>query len=85
MKEAYELICEFFLSLNKDNDIYPGVQPGDNGQSLMLGGKTKDGSYLFNDISRMSLKASEELKLIDFNIINLLVVILYLEFIWLYT
>ena len=63
--EAYELICEFFLSLNKDNDIYPGVQPGDNGQSLMLGGKTKEGSYLFNDISRMSLKASEELKLID--------------------
>lgn len=65
LKEAYELICEFFLSLNKDNDIYPGVQPGDNGQSLMLGGLTQDGSYLFNDISKMSLKASEELKLID--------------------
>lgn len=64
-EEAYELICEFFLSLNKDNDIYPGVQPGDNGQSLMLGGLTQDGSYLFNDISKMSLKASEELKLID--------------------
>lgn len=64
-QEAYDLLNEFFLSLNIDNDIYPGVQPGDNGQSLMLGGKTWDGSYLFNDISRMSLKASEDLKLID--------------------
>ena len=64
-KEAFELVSEFFLSLNKDNDIYPGVQPGDNGQSLMLGGKTKNGDYVFNLISQMSLKASEELKLID--------------------
>lgn len=64
-EEAYELIYEFFLSLNKDNDIYPGVQPGDNGQSLMLGGKTSDGSYLFNIISSLSLKASRQLKLID--------------------
>ena len=64
-KQAYELLVEFFLSLNKDDDIYPGVQPGDNGQSLMLGGLLKDGAYLFNDISRMSLEACEELKLID--------------------
>ncbi len=64
-REAYELLSEFFLSLNKDNDIYPGVQPGDNGQSLMLGGKTKSGSYLFNAVSRMSLEACEELRLID--------------------
>ena len=64
-EEAFELLSEFFLSLNKDNDIYPGVQPGDNGQSLMLGGKTKDGTYVFNLVSQMSLKVSEELKLID--------------------
>ena len=64
-EEAYQLLVEFFLSLNKDNDIYPGVQPGDNGQSLMLGGRQLDGSYLFNDISVMSLQACEELKLID--------------------
>ena len=63
--QAYELINEFFLSLNKDNDIYPGVQPGDNGQSLMLAGKTLDGSYLFNEISKLSLLACEDLKLID--------------------
>jgi len=65
IERAYDLLVEFFLSLNKDNDIYPGVQPGDNGQSLMLGGKTQDGTYLFNEISKLSLKASEELKLID--------------------
>lgn len=65
LDEAYELYVEFFMSLNKDNDIYPGIQPGDNGQSLMLGGLLIDGSYLFNDITKMSLKASEELKLID--------------------
>ena len=63
--EAYELMAEFFLALNKDNDIYPGVQPGDNGQSLMLGGRTQTGSYLFNEVSKLALKACEELKLID--------------------
>ena len=65
LEQAYDLIYEFFLSLNKDNDIYPGVQPGDNGQSLMLGGLTKDGTYLFNEISSLSLKASRQLRLID--------------------
>jgi len=30
--EAYELLCELFISFNKDNDLYPGVQQGDNGQ-----------------------------------------------------
>ena len=37
---AEELLAEFFISLNKDSDLYPGVQQGDNGQSLMLGGVT---------------------------------------------
>ena len=36
--EAQELLEEFFISLNKDSDLYPGIQQGDNGQSLMLGG-----------------------------------------------
>ena len=31
-------------SLNKDSDLYPGVQQGDNGQSLMLGGVRPDGA-----------------------------------------
>lgn len=62
---ALELVEEFFLSLNRDSDLYPGVQQGDNGQSLMLAGKTKDGSYGFNLLSELSLTASRELKLID--------------------
>lgn len=64
-EEALELVEEFFLSLNRDSDLYPGVQQGDNGQSLMLAGKTKDGSYGFNLLSELSLTASRELKLID--------------------
>lgn len=64
-EEALELVEEFFLSLNRDSDLYPGVQQGDNGQSLMLGGRTKDGSYGFNELSEMCLTASRELKLID--------------------
>lgn len=63
--EALELVEEFFLSLNLDSDLYPGVQQGDNGQSLMLGGRTQDGSYGFNLLSRLCLLASRELKLID--------------------
>ena len=35
--EAEELLAEFFISLNKDSDLYPGVQQGDNGQSAHPG------------------------------------------------
>lgn len=65
MDEAQDLLEEFFLSLNRDSDLYPGVQQGDNGQSLMLGGKTLDGNSGFNVLSEMCLKASRNLKLID--------------------
>lgn len=41
------------------------MQQGDNGQSLVLGGRNANGEYLFNDLSRMCLQASYELKLID--------------------
>ena len=62
---ALELLEEFFLSLSRDSDLYPGVQQGDNGQSMMLGGKTKSGASGFNTLSRLCLIASRELKLID--------------------
>lgn len=62
---ALELIEEFFISLNKDSDLYTGMQQGDNGQSMMLGGYNKDGSDCFNDLSDLCLQASLELKLID--------------------
>ena len=62
---ALELIEEFFLSCNRDSDLYIGVQQGDNGQSLMLGGVDRDGKDAFNDLSRLCLKASCELAVID--------------------
>lgn len=64
-EEAFTCIEEFFLSCNIDNDLYPGVQQGDNGQSLMLGGVDQEGNDCFNELSEMCLRASRELKLID--------------------
>ena len=64
-KEAYELILEFFLMCNKDSDLYVGMQQGDNGQSIVLGGRDREGNYLFNEVSEMCLRASCELNLID--------------------
>ena len=62
---ALELLEDFFLSFNKDSDLYPGVQQGDNGQSMVLGGVDKDGNEVFNLLSKLCLKASNNLKLID--------------------
>jgi len=62
---ALELLEEFFLSFNKDSDLYPGMQQGDNGQSMVLGGVDENGYDGFNLLSELCLKASLELKLID--------------------
>lgn len=62
---AFELLQEFFISFNKDSDLYPGMQQGDNGQSMVLGGVDENGKDAFNLLSEMCLKASHELKLID--------------------
>ncbi|MBR3796242.1 MAG: pyruvate formate-lyase [Clostridia bacterium] len=64
-ESAFELLCAFFLSCNRDSDLYPGMQQGDNGQSIVLGGMTPDGRDGFNLLSEMCLKASAELCLID--------------------
>ncbi|MBQ8061143.1 MAG: pyruvate formate-lyase [Bacteroidales bacterium] len=64
-EEAFDLLEEFFLTCNKDSDFYPGMQQGDNGQSIVLGGRDAEGNYLFNELSEMCLKASYELRLID--------------------
>ncbi|MBQ9889731.1 MAG: pyruvate formate-lyase [Bacteroidales bacterium] len=63
--EAFDLIEEFFLTCNKDSDLYIGMQQGDNGQSIVLGGRNQKGEYLFNEVSEMCLRASYELGLID--------------------
>jgi len=62
---ALGLVRDFFLSFNKDSDLYPGVQQGDNGQSMMLGGVDEDGNDAFNLLSELCIKASCENKLID--------------------
>ena len=64
-EELFELVEEFFLSLNRDTDLFYGVQQGDNGQSMVLGGYDKDGKCMYNELSEMCMKASLELKLID--------------------
>jgi pyruvate-formate lyase len=63
--EAEELLAEFFIALNKDSDLYPGVQQGDNGQSLTLGGVKIDGSPAINELTRMVLRVACDLELID--------------------
>jgi formate C-acetyltransferase len=63
--DAEELLAEFFITLNKDSDLYPGVQQGDNGQTLTLGGVKPDGSSAVNDLTRMVLRVSADLELID--------------------
>lgn len=62
---AEELLAEFFISLNKDSDLYPGVQQGDNGQSLMLGGTTRDGADAVNELTWMAIKVAHYTNMID--------------------
>ena len=62
---ALDLIEDFFLSFNKDSDLYVGVQQGDNGQSMVLGGIDVEGNDCFNLLSELCLEASRNLKLID--------------------
>lgn len=64
-EELFETLEEFFISINFDTDLYHGVQQGDNGQSMVLGGRAKDGTYQFNALSTLCMKASLELNLID--------------------
>jgi formate C-acetyltransferase len=63
--DAEELLAEFFISLNKDSDLYPGVQQGDNGQSMTLGGVKSNGSPAINELTKMVLRIACDLELID--------------------
>ena len=65
MSDAEQLLAEFFLSLNKDSDLYPGIQQGDNGQSLMLGGVKRDGSDGVNELTYMALRVARGVAMID--------------------
>jgi pyruvate-formate lyase len=63
--DAEELLAEFFISLNKDSELYPGIQQGDNGQTLTLGGVKPDGSPAVNKLTQMVLQVACDLELID--------------------
>ncbi|MBQ9768926.1 MAG: pyruvate formate lyase family protein, partial [Clostridia bacterium] len=64
-EEFFEILELYFISLNMDTDIYGGVQQGDNGQSIVLGGYDLNGNDSFNELSELCIKASSELCLID--------------------
>ena len=62
---AEDLVAEFFISLNKDSDLYPGIQQGDNGQTIMLGGVRRDGTDGANELTRIALRAALYSEMID--------------------
>lgn len=64
-ESALELVEAFFLACNRDSDLYPGMQQGDNGQSMVLGGMTRDGADGYNLLTGLCLDACGELMLID--------------------
>ena len=64
-EEILETIEAFFIAQNRDADLYFGVQQGDNGQSMTLGGYDADGNCVYNELSHMCMEASLELNLID--------------------
>ncbi len=63
--DALELIEEFFLACNRDSDLYTGMQQGDNGQSMVLGGLTPEGGDGYSRLTELCLTASGELRVID--------------------
>lgn len=62
---ALDLLKDFFISFNKDSDLYVGVQQGDNGRRWVLGGIDENGNDVFSELSRLCLIASRDLKLIE--------------------
>lgn len=64
-EELFEILEEFFITLNMDSDTYSGIQQGDNGMSMVLGGRDINGNDRYNRLSELCLKASIELCIID--------------------
>lgn len=65
ISKAEELLAEFFISLNKDSDLYPGIQQGDNGQTLTVGGMNSEGLDGCNELTRMVLRVGRDVSMID--------------------
>ena len=64
-EEIFELIEDFFLSFNRDSDLYYSLAWGDNGQSAVLGGCLANGESAVNELTYMALEASKQLRQID--------------------
>ena len=64
-EDLLDILEEFFVSINFDTDLYQGMQQGDNGQSMVLGGYDENGKDAYNELSGLCMKASLELNLID--------------------
>ncbi len=64
-EELLEELEEFFISINFDIDLYVGIQTGDDGQSMVLGGFDLDGNDRYNELSELCMRASLELRIID--------------------
>lgn len=65
LSSAGELLAEFFIALNKDSDLYPGVQQGDNGQTLSVGGVRPDGADGINGLTWLVLQVALATSMID--------------------
>lgn len=63
--DAKELIKDFFLVLHENMCFKSGVLSGDTGQIIILGGLNANGEYEENELTRLFLEVSEELKLPD--------------------
>ncbi|MBE6609515.1 MAG: pyruvate formate-lyase [Ruminococcaceae bacterium] len=63
--KALEMLENLFITFNKDSDLYIGVQQGDNGQSMMLGGTDIAGNDEYNELSELCLQASLNVQMID--------------------
>lgn len=64
-EQLAELTQLFFISMNLDTDLYHGVQLGDNGQSMVLGGRTAVCADVYNALSDLIMDCCLELCLID--------------------
>ena len=61
-QSAEELLAEFFISLNKDADIYPGALQGDNGQTIVLGGVKAGRHGCCQRAYLMALRAARDIR-----------------------
>ena len=64
-EEMLETLQEFYASISRDTDLYFGIQQGDNGQSMVLGGFDENGNSMYNDLSKLCLEASLEMCIIE--------------------